>query len=118
MARARQRAQQNGLRVGQQPSVEAQVQEIATENPNAIIQLEIEAQEAQAPNNPLNEEREARIAIPTLFHGDPVFETVVNNFLLMCEERGWENTLMRGARTNFLRDNTESFFAPDGPFAA
>lgn len=120
VARAQARARAAGMPVGRAEPIRDQVQNITETNPEALLADELEEPvPPEAPTdlaNPLNDNQEQLRAVPTQFWGDPEFEVLVNNFLLMCEGQGWGTTLVRGVRTNYLRDNTASFFADEGPF--
>lgn len=66
--------------------------------------------------NPLQEQRQARVALPGSFWGDGAIEECTNNFFIQCETAGWSNNLYR-RKTTFLRERTASLFQVNGPYS-
>lgn len=66
-------------------------------------------------NNPLREQRLEKIAFPQQLWGDPIVETAVKEFYLLCESEGFETNLHR-RKTAFLLERTSSLFEENGPF--
>ena len=64
--------------------------------------------------NPLQEDRQERIPLPTQFWGEPVIEEAYTNCLLLWESQGWP--IFRN-KTRYLEQNRLSLFGPNGPLS-
>ena len=121
---AQERARQAGLPVGQAPTVEQQVTQVVRDSPVDVMMMGVEAQEnnrrrnrnrngnstiAAVAANPLAVNADTRIAFPSNMWENRQIQEAVTNFLLMCEQAGFENTIGRGQRTSYVNANVASF---------
>ena len=129
---AQERARQAGLPVGQAPTVEQQVTQVVRDSPVDVMMMGVEVQEnnrrrnrnrngngtiAAVAANPLAANADTRIAFPSNMWENRQIQDAVTNFLLMCEQAGFENTIGRGQRTSYVNANVASFFNPNGSFS-
>ena len=70
----------------------------------------------QALANPLEEQNEEKIPMPTNLWDDLAIQEATNDFLLQCEQTGWDRNLFRN-KGRFLRQHSQELFLPEGPFA-
>ena len=68
------------------------------------------------PGNPLDEDNSERTLLPSEFWGNQIIEVCFTNFMLYCEQLGWDTNLHRN-KTAFLRENVASFFESNGSFS-
>ena len=73
---------------------------------------------ASANANPLDASADNELEnLPLKLWGDPVIESKFCDFMDLCKNEGYENTLSHGKKGKFLDERWESFFAANGPFA-
>ena len=64
--------------------------------------------------NPLQEDRQERIPLPTQFWGEPVIEEAYANCLALWESQGWP---IYRSKTRYIEQHRLSLFGPNGPLS-